>query len=217
MGQNLVLNIERNGFRVSVFNRTGSKTEEFVAQRAADKNIVATYDMEQFVASLSKPRKIMLMVQAGKAVDAVIDSLLPLLESGDMIIDGGNSHFTDTDRRIQRLEPHDIYYLGAGISGGEYGALHGPSIMPGGARKAYDLVAPIFDRTAAQTSDGPCSTYIGTTSAGHFVKMVHNGIEYGIMQIIAETYHFMRQYMQLNIDDMQRTFATWNQGELGSY
>lgn len=217
MGQNLALNVESKGFKVSVFNRTSSRTEEFMARRGQGKNLVATYSIEDFVQSLARPRKIMLMVQAGPAVDAMIDTLLPLLEPGDMIIDGGNSHFSDTDRRTERLEGTGIHFLGTGISGGEYGALHGPSIMPGGPKEAYDAVAPIFTKIAAQTKDGACCTYLGPKSAGHYVKMVHNGIEYGIMQIIAEAYDFMRRYLRLSVSDIQRIVAEWNEAELNSY
>lgn len=217
MGQNLALNVESKGFTVSVFNRTGSKTEEFYNRRAQGRRIVPTYTMEEFVASLSRPRKIMLMVKAGQAVDAMIDSLLPLLEPGDIIIDGGNSHYADTERRVKKLEAAGFRFLGTGVSGGEYGALHGPSIMPGGSREAYDIVAPILTATAAQTKDGACCTYLGPSSAGHYVKMVHNGIEYGIMQILAEAYDFMKRRLGMSVPDMQKVVAEWNAAELGSY
>ncbi len=217
MGQNLALNIESKGFTVSVFNRTGSKTEEFYKRRAQGKRIVPAYTLEEFVASLKRPRKIMLMVKAGPAVDAMIDALLPLLEPGDIIIDGGNSHFADTDRRVKKVEEAGLHYLGTGVSGGEYGALHGPSIMPGGSREAYDTVAPILTVTAAQTKDGPCCTYLGPASAGHYVKMVHNGIEYGIMQIIAEAYDYMKRRLGMPVPEMQEAVAEWNAAELESY
>lgn len=217
MGQNLALNVESKGFKVSVFNRTGTKTEEFYAQRAQGKRIVPTYTMEEFVSSLARPRKIMLMVKAGGPVDAMIDALLPLLEPGDIVIDGGNSHYADTERRVERLEAAGIHYLGTGVSGGEYGALHGPSIMPGGSRAAYDIVAPILTVTSAQTDDGACCTYLGPSSAGHYVKMVHNGIEYGIMQILAEAYDFMKRHLGMSVPEMQKVVAEWNAAELGSY
>lgn len=217
MGQNLALNVESKGFKVSVFNRTAAKTQEFAAQRAQGKRIVPTYSIEEFVQSLARPRKIMLMVKAGAAVDAMIEALLPHLEPGDILIDGGNSHFPDTERRIEQLEASNILYLGTGVSGGEYGALHGPSIMPGGSREAYAVVEPILTRTAAQTSDGACCTYLGPSSAGHYVKMVHNGIEYGIMQILAEAYDFMQRRLGMTVPEMQKVVAEWNAGELNSY
>mgnify|MGYP001943516677 CR=1 FL=1 len=217
MGQNLALNMENKGFRVAVYNRTGEKTKEFMAQRGEGKNIFPAYTLEEFVQSLARPRKVMLMVKAGAAVDAVIDQLLELLEPGDVIIDGGNSFFADTDRRTERVEAAGLHYLGTGVSGGEYGALHGPSIMPGGTPEAYQIVEPIFSRIAAQTDDGPCCAYMGSGSAGHYVKMVHNGIEYGIMQVLAESYDLMHRGLGLTVDEVQKHFAEWNANELNSY
>lgn len=217
MGQNLALNIESKGFRVSVYNRTVSKTHEFAARRAQGKRIVPCDSPAEFAGSLKRPRKIILMVKAGAAVDAMIDALLPHLEPGDVLIDGGNSHYADTERRCERLQAAGIHFLGTGISGGEYGALHGPSIMPGGSREGYQAVEPILTRTAAQTDEGACCTYLGPGSAGHFVKMVHNGIEYGIMQILAEAYDFMRRRLGLSVFQTQEVVAAWNRGELNSY
>ena len=217
MGQNLALNIEDKGFAVSVYNRTKSKTEKFLKERAEKKNIIGTYSIEDFVSSLKKPRKILLMVKAGEAVDFFIESLLPLLEKGDIIIDGGNSYFKDTERRFDKVEKEGIFYLGTGISGGEYGALHGPCIMPGGDERAYSEVEEIFLKCAAKTEDGPCCTYLGPRSAGHFVKMVHNGIEYGIMQILAEAYHLMRCGLKMGFDEIQEVFKKWTSTQLNSY
>lgn len=217
MGQNLALNIESKGFCVSVYNRTESKTKEFVQKRAKDKNIAATYSIPDFIDSLNRPRKILLMVKAGEAVDIFIEKIIPLLDKGDIIIDGGNSYFKDTESRYQRVEKEGLLYLGTGISGGEYGALYGPCIMPGGDEKAYQQLEEIFVKVAARTEDGPCCTYLGPTSAGHYVKMVHNGIEYGIMQILAEVYHLMKIGLRINVDDIQQIFSQWNSTELDSY
>ena len=217
MGQNLALNIESRGFSVAVYNRTGSRTKEFIQKRAKNKNIVATYSISDFIKSLVRPRKILLMVKAGEAVDIFIEKIIPLLDEGDIIIDGGNSYFKDTERRYKIVENRGLLYLGTGISGGEYGALYGPCIMPGGDKRAYQQVEDIFISCAAQTEDGPCCTYLGPSSAGHYVKMVHNGIEYGLMQIIAECYHLMKLGLKMSIDEIQQIFNQWNSTELGSY
>jgi 6-phosphogluconate dehydrogenase len=217
MGQNLVLNMERNGFRVAVYNRTASKTEAFMAGPAAGKNITATYTIEDLVAALKKPRIVMLMVQAGAPVDAVIGQLRPHLEPGDLIIDGGNSFFQDTERRAEELQADGIQFMGVGISGGEEGALWGPSIMPGGPREAYALVEPIFTAIAAKVNGDPCVTYVGPGGAGHYVKMVHNGIEYGDMQLIAEAYDILHRGLGLTAEELHQVFARWNEGVLSSY
>ncbi len=217
MGQNLVLNMERNGFGVAVYNRTGAKTTAFMEGPAAGKNITATYTIEDLVAALKKPRIVMIMVKAGPAVDAIINQLRPHLESGDLIIDGGNSFFPETERRSQELAADGIQYLGVGISGGEEGALWGPSIMPGGQREAYALVEPIFTAIAAKVDEEPCVTYVGPRGAGHYVKMVHNGIEYGDMQLIAEAYDILHRGLGLTMDELHEVFAWWNEGVLSSY
>ena len=216
MGENLVLNMERNGFSVAVYNRTRSVTEEF-AGRAKGKRITPCYTLEEFVGALSTPRKIMLMVKAGDPVDQVIAQLKPLLDKGDLLIDGGNSFFKDTERRAVALAEEGFNYIGTGVSGGEEGALWGPSIMPGGQREAYDMVAPIFTAIAAKVDGEPCVTYIGPRSAGHYVKMVHNGIEYGDMQLIAEAYDILHRGLGLSAQELHETFAAWNEGELQSY
>ncbi|MFW6287910.1 MAG: NADP-dependent phosphogluconate dehydrogenase [bacterium] len=210
MGQNLVLNIESRGYNVAVYNRTTETTEKFMKQRAQGKNIYSGHEIEEFINLLTRPRKVMLMVKAGKPVDYVLEDILPYLEEGDIVIDGGNSHFADTERRYKELAEKGIKYLGTGISGGEYGALHGPSIMPGGDRDAYQEVAEIFEAVAAKTSNGSCVAYLGEKSAGHYVKMVHNGIEYGVMQVIAEIYDFMRKVMDLSTEEMSSIFEEWN-------
>lgn len=217
MGQNLALNIESKGFAVAVYNRTKSRTEEFMRKRSRGKKIRATYSLEDFVESLDRPRRILLMVKAGSAVDIFIEKLTSLLEKGDIIIDGGNSHFEDTERRCREVENKGMLYLGTGISGGEQGALHGPCIMPGGNRQAYKHMEKIFIKASAWTEDGPCCTYLGPTSAGHYVKMVHNGIEYAVMQIIAECYHLMSTGLKMKIEDIQKVFNQWNRAELNSY
>ena len=217
MGQNLVLNIERNGFSVAVFNRTGSKTEAFVKGPASGKNIVGTYSIEEFINALEKPRRIILMVKAGGPVDAMIDQLRPHLEPGDIIMDGGNSFFKDTIRRGEALAEAGIQYIGSGISGGESGALLGPSIMPGGPEEAYRRMEPILTKIAAQVDDGPCCTYIGQGGAGHYVKMVHNGIEYGDMQLIAEAYDILGRALDKKPKQIQRIFRKWDAGDLNSY
>ena len=218
MGENLVINMESKGFTVSVYNRTTEKVDKFIAGRAAGKNIVGTHSLEELVASLEKPRKVMMMIKAGSAVDDMIEQLLPLLDDGDIIIDGGNSHFPDTARRTAYVESKGKLYIGTGVSGGEEGALHGPSMMPGGSPKAWESVKPILQAICAKVEDGtPCCDWVGENGAGHFVKMVHNGIEYGDMQLICEAYHLMKSVVGLNDDEMHEVFAEWNEGELDSY
>ena len=217
MGQNLALNMESKGFTVAVYNRTVARTQEFIKQRGQGKKVFGAESLEDFVRALKRPRRAMLMVQAGAPVDAVIDSLLPLFDRGDLIIDGGNSFYEDTDRRAERLEAAECGYLGSGVSGGEYGALHGPSIMPGGTREAYQAVEPIFTKIAAQVEAGPCCAYLGPASAGHYVKMVHNGIEYGIMQLLAETYDIMSRGLGMTVPEIQKVIDGWNKGELSSF
>lgn len=217
MGQNLVLNMEGKGYTVAVYNRTAQRTEEFAAQRAQGKKIIPTYSLSDFVQALARPRKIMVMVKAGAPVDAVIDELLPLLEPGDIVIDGGNSYYQDTIRRAKALAEKGIHFLGAGISGGEEGALKGPSIMPGGPREAWDQVAPILTAIAAKVDGEPCCAYLGGDGVGHFVKMVHNGIEYGDMQLISEAYFLMKHLAGISTAEMADIFARWNEGELQSY
>ena len=218
MGENLVLNMESKGFTVAVFNRTVEKVEDFVNGRANGKNIIGTQSVEEFVSSLAKPRKVMLMVKAGKPVDAFIDQVIPFLEKGDIIIDGGNSHFPDTIRRTEYVESKGLLYIGTGVSGGEEGALLGPSIMPGGSTKAWEFVKPIFQSISAKVEDGtPCCDWVGEDGAGHFVKMVHNGIEYGDMQLITEAYQIMKDLLGMNADEMHEVFKEWNKGELDSY
>ncbi|WEG72692.1 NADP-dependent phosphogluconate dehydrogenase [Vagococcus intermedius] len=217
MGKNLALNIESRGYSVSIFNRTASRTEEVIAEHG-DKKLVPTYTIEEFVTSLEKPRRIMLMVQAGDATDKTIQSLLPHLDKGDILIDGGNTFFQDTIRRNEELANSGINFIGTGVSGGEEGALKGPSIMPGGQKEAYDLVAPIFEKIAAVAEDGePCVTYIGPNGAGHYVKMAHNGIEYGDMQLIAESYDILTKLLDLSVEECAEIFTEWNKGELDSY
>lgn len=218
MGENLVMNMESKGFTVAVFNRTTSKVENFVNGRAKGKNIIGTYSLEELVQSLKKPRRIMMMVKAGSAVDSLIDQLLPLLEEGDILIDGGNSHFPDTIRRCKYVESKGMLYIGTGVSGGEEGALKGPSMMPGGSPAAWPHVKPIFQAICAKVEDGtPCCDWVGEDGAGHFVKMVHNGIEYGDMQLICEAYQLMRDGLGMSADEMHEVFAQWNKTELDSY
>jgi 6-phosphogluconate dehydrogenase len=217
MGQNLVLNLERNGFGVAVYNRTESTTTAFVEGPASGKNITATYTLKDLFASLKKPHIVIIMVKAGAPVDEVIAQLKPYLESGDLMIDGGNSHFLDTERRSKEMEGKEIRYMGVGISGGEEGALWGPSIMPGGLREAYDLIEPILKSIAAKVNDEPCVTYIGPRGSGHFVKMVHNAIEYGDMQLIAEAYDILHRGLELSEVELHKVFAQWNKGSLSSY
>ncbi len=218
MGENLALNVERNGFPVTVYNRTAAVTQKFMDTRAKGKNFHAAYSIEDFVQSLERPRKILIMVKAGAPVDAVIAQLKPLLEPGDMIIDGGNSLFRDTERRTKDLENANFGFVGMGVSGGEEGALNGPSLMPGGTETAYGELAPILDKIAAQVDDGPCVTYIGPGGAGHYVKMVHNGIEYGDMQLIAEAYDLLKNALGLDHQQLHEVFTEWNTtDELNSY
>ena len=218
MGENLVLNMESKGFRVSVFNRSIQKVDDFLSGRASGKNIVGTYSIEELVGTLERPRKVMIMIKAGDAVDEMINTLIPYLTPGDIIIDGGNSHFPDTIRRTAFVESKGLLYIGTGVSGGEEGALLGPSIMPGGSKAAWQFVKPIFQAIAAKVEDGtPCCDWVGENGAGHFVKMVHNGIEYGDMQLITEAYQIMRDLLHLDADKMHLIFKEWNEGDLDSY
>ncbi|MCE2672584.1 MAG: phosphogluconate dehydrogenase (NADP(+)-dependent, decarboxylating) [Microcystis flos-aquae DF17] len=219
MGENLALNVESRGFPIAVYNRTASKTKEFMETRAVGKDVKAAYSLEEFVQILERPRKILVMVKAGPPVDAVIEQLKPLLEEGDMIIDGGNSLYEDTERRTRDLESTTkLGFVGMGVSGGEEGALHGPSLMPGGTEFAYRELEPILTKIAAQVDDGPCVTYVGPGGAGHYVKMVHNGIEYGDMQLIAEAYDVLKNGLGLSNQQLHETFAEWNRtDELNSY
>ena len=218
MGENLVLNMESKGFQVTVFNRTIQKVDDFLAGRAKGKNITGAHSIEELVKSLKLPRMIMIMVKAGNAVDDTINLLLPYLEKGDIIIDGGNTHFPDTNRRTAMVESKGFLYIGTGVSGGEEGALLGPSIMPGGSKAAWPEVKPIFQAIAAKVEDGsPCCDWVGENGAGHFVKMVHNGIEYGDMQLICEAYQVMRDLLHMSADEMHDVFKEWNKGELDSY
>jgi 6-phosphogluconate dehydrogenase len=218
MGENLILNMESKGFTVACFNRTVSKVDEFINGRGKGKKLIGAHSVEELVSSLKKPRKIMVMVKAGKPVDDFIEQILPHLEDGDIIIDGGNSHFPDTIRRTAYVESKGKLYIGTGVSGGEEGALLGPSIMPGGSPKAWPAVKPIFQKIAAQTAAGePCCEWVGENGAGHFVKMVHNGIEYGDMQMICETYQMMKQGLGMTNKEMCDVFTEWNKAELDSY
>ncbi|CAG4898401.1 NADP-dependent phosphogluconate dehydrogenase [Paraburkholderia saeva] len=217
MGRNLALNIESRGHAVSVYNRSREKTDELIKD-CPDRKLVPAYTLEEFVDSLEKPRRILMMVKAGAPTDDTIASLKPLLDKGDILIDGGNTHFTDTIRRNQELAKAGLHFIGTGVSGGEEGALKGPSIMPGGQRDAYDLVAPILTEIAAKAPDGePCVAYMGPDGAGHFVKMVHNGIEYGDMQLIAESYWVLKQVLGLSNEELGKVYTEWNEGELDSY
>src|ERR1041384_2927335 len=217
MGENLVLNMESKGFSVAVFNRTTEVTEKFAAGRAQGKNIQPTRTMEEFVAALKKPRIAMMMVKAGAPVDAVISQLVALLEKGDVVIDGGNSLFTDTQRRCKDLEGKGIHYVGCGVSGGEEGALRGPSLMPGGSRESWEIIAPIYRKIAAVVDGEPCCRYMGPDGAGHYVKMVHNGIEYGDMQLICEAYAILSGVLGLTTNELADIFSEWNRGDLDSY
>ena len=217
MGENLVLNMESKGFSVAVFNRTWEVTEKFAAGKAKGKNIHPAKTMEEFVAALKRPRKAMIMVKAGAPVDAVIGQLAPLLEKGDVIIDGGNSLFTDTQRRCKDLEGRGLHFVGCGVSGGEEGALKGPSLMPGGPRDSWEIIAPIFRKIAAQVDGEPCCRYMGPDGAGHYVKMVHNGIEYGDMQLICEAYAILKDVLGLDANELAEIFTEWNKGDLDSY
>ena len=218
MGENLVMNMESKGFTVAVFNRTTSKVDNFISGRASGKNIIGCHSLEELVENLEKPRKVFMMIKAGPSVDAMIDSLLPLLEDGDIIIDGGNSHFPDTMRRTEYVESKGKLYIGTGVSGGEEGALNGPSMMPGGSPAAWPFVKPIFQGICAKVENGEsCCDWVGENGAGHFVKMVHNGIEYGDMQLICEAYQLMRDLLGMSYDEMHETFRKWNETELDSY
>ena len=217
MGENLALNIERHGFPIAVYNRTAEKTDAFMANQAAGKNVIGCHDLKEFIACLERPRKIILLVKAGEAVDQTIASFKPYLEAGDIIIDGGNSHFQDTRRREKELASAGIDFIGSGVSGGEEGALNGPSLMPGGKKEAYEEIRPIWEAIAAKVNDGPCVTYLGPDGAGHFVKMVHNGIEYGDMQLIAEVYDVLKRGLGLSASVIAETFAQWNAGILDSF
>ncbi len=218
MGENLALNIESKGFPISVFNRTTSKVDNFINGRGRGKKFFGAHSLPEFVGSLKRPRKIIMLVKAGPAVDELIEQLVPILEQGDVLIDGGNSHFPDTIRRTQYVESKGLLYIGTGVSGGEEGALKGPSLMPGGSPAAWPLVKNIFQAICARTPDGePCCDWVGENGAGHFVKMVHNGIEYGDMQMICETYDLMKRGLGMTNQEMHDVFAEWNKGELDSY
>ncbi len=217
MGQNLVLNMNDNGYVVAVYNRTSEKVKNFLENEALGTNVIGTYSIEELVGSLKRPRRIMIMVKAGDAVDQFIEKIVPHLEKGDIIIDGGNSHYGDSERRLQALKEKGLHFIGAGISGGEEGARHGPSIMPGGSLEAWPSVAPIFQSIAAKVDSKPCCQWVGDGGSGHFVKMVHNGIEYGDMQLICEAYHLLREVTNLDNDQLSHIFNGWNQKELNSY
>ncbi|KKD53538.1 NADP-dependent phosphogluconate dehydrogenase [Paenibacillus polymyxa] len=216
MGKNLALNIESRGFTVSVFNRSPEKTHDLIKE-AEGKKLTGTFSIEEFVNSLESPRKILIMVQAGKATDATIEQLVPHLDKGDIIIDGGNAYFPDTQRRSKELEEKGLRFIGTGVSGGEEGALNGPAIMPGGQESAYKLVEPILTAISAKVDGDPCCTYIGPDGAGHYVKMVHNGIEYGDMQLIGEAYHLLKSVLNVSAEELHEIFTEWNKGELDSY
>ncbi|HYG79614.1 MAG TPA: NADP-dependent phosphogluconate dehydrogenase [Pyrinomonadaceae bacterium] len=217
MGLNLARNMERNGYAVAVWNREAQAVDEFLAQEGGGRRFVGTRTPEEFVKSLKRPRRIMMMIKAGPPVDWTIDQFKPYLEAGDILIDGGNSWFEDTQRREAALRSENLRFVGSGVSGGEEGALHGPSLMPGGAREAYEEIRPIWEAIAAKTDDGACTTYVGPDGAGHYVKMVHNGIEYGDMQLIAEAYDILRRVLGLQADELADIFAEWNRGALDSY
>ncbi len=219
MGENLAMNMESQGFKVSVYNREEEWTRDLIQKRGKEKNIHPTFSYKELVQSLQKPRKIMLMIQAGKPVDEVIEQLMPLLEKGDIILDGGNSNFEDTGKRVKRVEKEGLYYIGVGVSGGEEGALKGPSLMPGGSVEAWPFVKPILQKIAAkvETKEQPCCQWIGPEGSGHFVKMVHNGIEYGDIQLICEAYQVMKDGLAMEAEEISQVFAQWNQGELNSY
>ncbi|HEY9776746.1 MAG TPA: NADP-dependent phosphogluconate dehydrogenase [Planktothrix sp.] len=217
MGENLALNIERNGYPIAVYNRTVSKVDDFVRDRGQGKQVIGCHDDKSFAESLETPRKIVLLVKAGSAVDQTIANLKPFLQKGDIIIDGGNSHFTDTIKREKELKEEGFFLIGSGVSGGEEGALWGPSLMPGGDKGAYEQIRPVWEAIAAKVNDGPCVTYLGPNGAGHFVKMVHNGIEYGDMQLIAEIYDVMRRGLGMSASECAETFEQWNTGILDSF
>jgi len=217
MGRNLVRNIESRGYRVAAYNRTAERTKAFAATLPDGSRIETALTLEDFIASLSKPRKVLMMVKAGAATEGTFDQLAPLLEPGDLVMDGGNAHYADTERRLARARSAGLHYLGVGISGGESGALHGPSIMPGGSEEAYAIAGEILEAIAAQGPGGPCCAYLGTGSAGHYVKMVHNGIEYAIMQALAEVYDIMKRGLSMSAAEMAEVIGAWNRGELESY
>ena len=218
MGQNLVLNMNDHGFTVAVYNRTISKVDQFLANEAKGSRIIGTHSLEELVSKLKRPRRVMMLVKAGSAADDLIEKLIPLMEPGDIIIDGGNSHFTDTIRRTKYVESKGLLYIGTGVSGGEEGARRGPSMMPGGSPAAWESVKPIFQSVCAKVESGePCCDWVGANGAGHFVKMVHNGIEYGDMQLICEAYHLMSAGLRMTPDEIHQVFAEWNKGELDSY
>src|SRR3982750_4340564 len=217
IGENLVLNMESKGFSVGVFNRTTEITDKFATGRAKGKNVQPTRTLEEFVVALKKPRVAMMMGKAGPPVDSVIGQIAPLLEKGDVIIDGGNSLFTDTQRREKELAEKGIHFVGMGVSGGEEGALKGPSLMPGGSRESWEIIAPIFRKIAAQVDGEPCCRYMGPDGAGHYVKMVHNGIEYGDMQLICEAYAILKNVLDLQAKELAEIFTEWNRGALESY
>jgi len=216
MGKNLAMNIESRGYTVSVYNRSRAKTDEILSETKG-RNLKGAFSIEEFVNSLESPRKIMLMVKAGAPTDATIEQLIPYLDKGDILIDGGNTFFVDTQRRNKKLSELGIHFIGTGVSGGEEGALKGPSIMPGGQKEAYELVAPIFKDISAKVNGDPCTTYIGPDGAGHYVKMVHNGIEYGDMQLICEAYFLLKNVLGLTAEELHEVFSEWNKGELDSY
>ncbi len=217
MGENLVLNMERKGYTVAVFNRTLEKVDKFISGRGKDKKFIGTHSIEELCKALKRPRKVMMLVKAGQAVDDFIEQIIPYLEPGDIIIDGGNTHFPDTIRRTAYVESKGLLYIGTGVSGGEEGALNGPSMMPGGSKAAWDSVKPIFQSISAKVDDMACCDWVGANGAGHFVKMVHNGIEYGDMQLICETYQMMKDLLGLSAIEMHEIFNEWNTGELDSY
>ncbi|MCL1933428.1 MAG: decarboxylating NADP(+)-dependent phosphogluconate dehydrogenase [Candidatus Azobacteroides sp.] len=217
MGENLALNMESKGFTVAVYNRTVSKVDDFVNGRGKGKNFIGAHSVEELCQSLKRPRKVMLLVKAGQAVDDFIEQIIPFLEAGDVIIDGGNTHFSDTIRRTAYVESKSLLYIGTGVSGGEDGALRGPSIMPGGSKPAWKLVKPIFQAVCAKADGAPCCDWVGENGAGHFVKMVHNGIEYGDMQLICEVYQIMKDLLGMSASEMHDVFKEWNEGELDSY
>ncbi len=217
MGQNLAMNINDHGYKIAVFNRTTSKVDDFLAGPAKGSSVIGAHSIEEFVKHLKRPRRIILMVKAGQAVDEFIDHLVPYLEKGDIIIDGGNSLYTDTNRRVDALKAKGLVFIGAGISGGEEGARHGPSIMPGGNPEGWPALKPIFQSIAAQVDGSPCCDWVGDMGAGHYVKMVHNGIEYGDMQLISESYNLLKTALNFSASDLQNVFAEWNKGKLDSY